>query len=273
MSPQTILDEIVARTREDVAMRRSRLPEESLSLRAAGMVRPRNFRDALAGEGGSEVRILAELKQASPSKGTIRKDFHVIDLARELQDAGAAALSVLTEPHYFNGSLRNLRLVSDNSHVPVLRKDFIVSTYQVFEARVFGADAILLIAAALSPHEFVRLKQAADETGLHVLAEVHNEDELETVLTAGVRIVGVNSRDLKTFKTDLKRTEELLGRIPSGIVKVAESGIQKADDVTRLRSAGADACLIGEGLMRVKSPARKLREFLIHAEALEGAAV
>ncbi len=269
----TILDEIIARRRLDVAESRVRLPEELLSRHARALPAAADFRAALMADGGGSrvPNIIAEIKKASPSKGVIRENFPVIELARELAAAGASALSVLTEPHWFQGALRNLRLVAGNVDIPVLCKDFIIDPYQIYQARVYGADAILLIAAALSKGEFLRLQHVAREAGVEVLAEVHNEAELEMVLEIGAPVIGVNSRDLKSFKVDLGVAERLLRMIPDDIVKVAESGVGKPEDVERLQAAGASAFLIGETLMRAASPGHKLRSLLRRSAAVSAA--
>jgi len=202
--------------------------------------------------------VIAELKKASPSKGLIREAFVPRDLARSLVTGGASALSVLTEPHFFLGSGEYLREASAVAEIPVLRKDFIVDPYQVIESRAWGADAILLIAAGLDDSQYGRLFSQARALGLGVLTEVHNAEELDRVLALGVDVVGINSRDLRTFEVDLGVTEQLLGRLPADCVKVAESGIRTAADMRRLCEAGADAFLIGETLMREPDPGEAL---------------
>ncbi len=258
-----ILDEITARTASDLQALKERVSEELLCRHARNALPTADFRAALQRRhGDSAPRIIAEIKKASPSKGIIRRNFEVVQLARELAANGAAALSVLTEQHYFQGGFRKLRIAADVAPIPILCKDFIIDPYQIFEARVFGADAVLLIAAALDAERFKELRAEAGELGLAVLAEVHNEAELDMVLTAGADIVGVNSRDLKTFTTDLGLTDKLLRTIPENVVRVAESGINRPEDIVRLSEAGADAFLIGESLMREASPGRQLRQFL-----------
>ena len=254
----TILDEIIARTRRDLHARRRTCPERELRQEAEHMPLPPDFRARLSPEADGATRVIAELKKASPSKGRIREDFDVISLALELERHGAAALSVLTEPHHFQGSPEYLRSVAATVSIPVLRKDFIVDEYQLHEARAWGASAVLLIAAALSPQRFRALHQAARDLGLAVLSEIHNSEELEVVLDGGADIVGINSRDLKTFRTDLATVEALLGAIPENTVRVAESGIHDRADIVRLQQAGADAFLIGESLMRKPHPGRQL---------------
>lgn len=223
---------------------------------------PRGFRRRLATVGEAGVAVIAELKKASPSKGLIRVKFDPVELGRELEAAGAAALSVLTDEEFFQGSLENLRLASENTGVPCLRKDFIVDETQILEARANRADAILLIVAALEQAELVRLAAKAREHGLDVLCEAHDEEELQRGLDAGCDLVGVNSRDLRTFKVDLETAFRLAARLPRSVLAVAESGIHSSSDIVRLRAAGYSAFLIGESLMRVERPGETLRALL-----------
>jgi indole-3-glycerol phosphate synthase len=206
--------------------------------------------------------VIAELKKASPSKGLIREKFHAAELAKELEGAGAAALSVLTDEEFFQGSLENLRKTSAAVSIPCLRKDFIVDEFQILEARANSADAVLLIVAALSPEELVRLGRSARSHGLDVLCEVHDGDELKHALDEGFDLIGVNTRDLKTFKVDLLTAFDLALKIPGNVVRVAESGIRSSEDVARLRAAGYDALLVGESLMRADRPGDALRELI-----------
>jgi indole-3-glycerol phosphate synthase len=208
------------------------------------------------------VAVIAELKKASPSKGLIRENFHPAELARELEAAGAAALSVLTDEEFFQGSLGNLREASAAVGIPCLRKDFIVDEFQLVEARANSADAVLLIVAALPQTELVALAAAADTQGLDVLCEVHDGDELQRALDAGCNLIGVNTRDLRTFKVDLQTAFALAEKFPSSVVRVAESGIRSASDITRLQAAGYHAFLVGESLMRATSPGDALRELI-----------
>lgn len=258
----SILDTIVAQTRLDLATSKALIPPERLERRARTAPPVPSFSEALRDRPGEPPRVISELKRASPSKGLIRKDFPVLSLALELERSGAAALSVLTETHWFLGTSSYLRAVAANVSIPVLRKDFIVDDFQVYKARAWGASAVLLIAAALEPAEMARLHALATEIGLETLIEVHNERELDSVLELGPRVVGVNSRDLKTFRTDLAVVERMLTRIPDTTVKVAESGIHGPEDLRRMRAAGADAFLIGELLMRAERPGEKLQELL-----------
>ncbi len=263
----TILDQIITSTRELTALRKSRISEETLRLRARSLPATRDFHAALSAPAGAGrgANIIAEVKKASPSKGLIRPDFHPVDLVRDLAENGAAAISVLTEPSYFQGDIRFLRLVGDNVDVPVLRKDFIVSEYQLYEARVFGADAVLLIAAALDDEQLAHLYSIARGLTLDVLLEVHDQAELERALAVEPDIVGVNARDLKTFQVDLNVTAEIIRQIPEPIVKVAESGIKNGADIANLRRFGANAFLIGETFMREPAPGAKLKQLLAQA--------
>jgi indole-3-glycerol phosphate synthase len=208
------------------------------------------------------VAVIAELKKASPSKGLIRTVFDPAALAREMEAGGAAVLSVLTDERFFQGSLQNLQLAADAVKIPCLRKDFVVDEFQVLEARAHGADAILLIMAALEDAELKTLRESARAHGLDVLCEVHDAEELERALALECECVGVNSRDLKTFEVSLERACELAARLPSSAVRVAESGIHTAADMRRLKAAGYEAFLIGESLMRQPQPGVALRELL-----------
>jgi indole-3-glycerol phosphate synthase len=255
------LDQIVSATRGKVveAKRAANLPE--LEQRAKRHV-PRGFRRALAEKSRTGAAVIAELKKASPSKGLIRAEFDVAELAQELEAAGASALSVLTDAEFFQGSLENLRLASTAVKIPCLRKDFIVDEFQLLEARANSADAVLLIAAVLSQAELVKLARSARERGLDVLCEVHDEEESGRALDAGCDLVGVNSRNLRSFKVDVETAFRLVSEIPKDVFKVAESGIGSPKDVARLRSAGYQAFLIGETLMRAERPGVALRELL-----------
>ena len=210
--------------------------------------------------------MIAEIKKASPSKGLIRKDFDVEWLARRYRAGGAAVLSVLTDEPFFQGSLRNLELASSATPLPCLRKDFTIDEYQIVEARAHRADAILLIAAALSDAEMKRFAASAHSLELDVLVEVHTGDELSRVLDAlgadGADAIGVNNRDLKTFEVRLETSLTLIGKIPTTAVRVTESGISTREDLSRLRAAGFDAFLIGESLMRQQDPGTALKELL-----------
>lgn len=255
------LDQIVAATRVRVPVAKRAADVRDLERRAERHA-PRKFRRALESKSRDGLAIIAELKKASPSKGLIRAEFHPAELARELEAAGAAALSVLTDEEFFQGSLGNLRVASAAVSIPCLRKDFIVDEFQLLEARANSADAVLLIVAALSQAELVTLAGAASERGLDVLCEVHDGDELQRALDAGCDLIGVNSRDLRTFKVDMETALRLAENIPANVVRVAESGIHSGADVARLRAAGYHAFLVGESLMRAESVGEALRELV-----------
>ncbi len=259
----TKLEEILAATRARITTAKSAADLTGLTATAARH-RPRGFQNRLQAASQSAPAVIAELKKASPSKGLIRADFDVASLASELEQAGAAALSVLTDERFFQGSLDNLRRASAATHLPCLRKDFILDEFQLLEARAYGADAVLLIVAALTQDELIALRRRAqhEDLQLDVLVEVHDDAELDRALEAGCDMIGVNNRNLHTFQVDLNTSLHLAKRIPAGIVKVAESGIESAAEIARLRDAGFDAFLIGESLMRAASPAEALRRLL-----------
>jgi indole-3-glycerol phosphate synthase len=258
------LADIIAATRRKVSESRSKADFGQLERQAALHV-PRGFRAALQSVSESGIAVIAELKKVSPSRGLIRRDFDPIKLAKELEVAGAAALSVLTDEEFFQGSLKNLRIASAEARLPCLRKDFIVHEFQIIEARANFADAILLIVAALSQRELTTLIQKAGDHELDVLCEVHDEDELQRALDAGCDLIGVNSRDLRTFKVDLATALLLAEHMPENVLAVAESGIETGGDIARLRSAGYSAFLIGETLMKAPSPGDALKELLTEA--------
>ena len=251
-----------------MATAKARVPAAVLERKAAAH-QPRGWAAALRRKAATEPAIIAEIKKASPSKGLIREDFNVKWLAGRYQTGGAAALSVLTDEPYFQGSLRNLELASAAVALPCLRKDFTVDEYQIVEARAHHADAILLIAAALTSPELKRFAHAAREFAIDVLVEVHTAAELDRVLDTlgetGADAIGVNNRNLKTFNVNLETSLALADRIPISVVRVAESGISTPDDLVRLRSAGFDAFLIGESLMRQPAPGAALQELLAGA--------
>jgi indole-3-glycerol phosphate synthase len=234
--------------------------------RRAEAHKPRGFRRALLKTSKDGIAVIAELKKASPSKGLIRAEFDPVALARELEGAGAAALSVLTDAEFFQGSLENLRLASAAVKLPCLRKDFIVDEFQLLEARANCADAVLLIVAALTQVELLALSQSARHRGLDVLCEVHDEEELQRALDADCDLIGVNSRDLRTFHVDLHTAIRLAVKFPSNVVRVAESGIRTGADIAQLRDAGYQGFLIGESLMRTERPGEALRDLIATTE-------
>jgi indole-3-glycerol phosphate synthase len=259
------LDQIVAATRGRVSAAKRGADVRDLERRAERHA-PRGFRRGLESKSRDGIAIIAELKKASPSKGLIRAGFHPAQLARELEAAGAAALSVLTDEEFFQGSLENLRAASAVVKIPCLRKDFIVDEFQLLEARANAADAVLLIVAALPQAELMTLAAAARERGLDVLCEVHDGDELQRALDAGCDLIGVNTRDLRTFKVDLGTALRLAESLPKNVVRVAESGIHSGADVARLRAAGYHAFLVGESLMRAERPGDALRSLIASSE-------
>jgi indole-3-glycerol phosphate synthase len=255
-----ILDDILAHKVDEVSARKRAVPRERLRERALYHEPRRGFRAALAARPAPAV--IAELKRASPSKGVIRTHYDPPTHAKSYQDAGAAALSVLTDERFFQGSLDHLATVRGVVTLPCLRKDFLVDPYQVDEARAYGADAVLVIAAAGSSTLRVEILAAAREAALDVLVEVHDERELEWALAAGASLVGINNRDLATFVTSLETTERLAPLVPADVLLVAESGIQSSADLRRMVTAGARGVLVGEAFMAAPDPGAALRELL-----------
>ena len=251
------LDTIVAAARQRISLSRRSADLGALE-RAAAQHTPRGFRKQLQRISKSGIAIIAELKKASPSKGLIRADFRPAALSKELEQAGAAALSVLTDEEFFQGSLANLRQASAACSIPCLRKDFIVDESQIVEARANGADAILLIVAALEQSDLRSLAQTARDHGLDVLCEAHDELELERALDTGCDLIGINSRNLRTFEVDLSTPFRMAEKMPARCLRVAESGIRSGADVASLRAAGYDAFLIGESLMKAANPGAAL---------------
>jgi len=260
-SAPTILRRILARKAEEVAQRRARVASAELEARATEMPAPRGFYRALAQRAGAgEAAVIAEVKKASPSKGVIREDFVPAQIAASYQAGGAACLSVLTDVDFFQGADRYLQEAREACALPVLRKDFTVDPYQVIEARAIGADAVLLIVAALEDAQMRELAAAADHYGLDVLVEVHDRAELERALDLGQPMVGINNRDLHTFDTRLDTTLQLLAHIPDERLVITESGIHSREDVARMRDAGVHTFLVGEAFMRAAQPGERLRD-------------
>ncbi len=251
-----ILDAIVADTRALVARRKADVSLSSLERRPFCQSPTLPLAPALR---RSELAVLAEIKKASPSKGLIRAEYDVADLARQYKMNGAAALSVLTEPLHFKGSLDHLALARRTVDLPLLRKDFIVDPYQLVEARAYGADAVLLIAAVLDRQQLYDLHQAADALGLSCLVEAYDLTELAKLDFDQVKILGVNNRDLRTFEVDVDHSLRVFRHVPEGVVRVSESGLRTAHDLAHLRRNGVDAVLIGETFMRAAEPGKKLR--------------
>ncbi len=255
----TFLETVVERTQADVARRRRETPAAELEARLGPAPRGRPFSEALIDEG---ISLIAEMKRASPSQGPIRPAASVADVVRAYQAAGARAVSVLTEPTHFGGSLDDLVEARAACDLPLLRKDFVVNEYQVLEARAAGADAVLLIVAALGRERLAELMAGASDLGMDSLVEVHDEDEVEVAVEAGAEVIGINNRDLHSLDVDPGTTFRLLADVPAGTVVVAESGITERGHVAELEDAGVDAILVGDALMRADDPATAIRELL-----------
>jgi indole-3-glycerol phosphate synthase len=257
-----LLETILAATRRIVEVRSDREPQADLARRAdARPARPGCFRAALARR--DRVNIIAECKRRSPSRGVLRADYDAVAIATGYARGGAAAISVLTEPTFFDGSLADLSGVREAVETPLLRKDFIVTEYQLFEARAAGADAVLLIVAALSSQALQTLAGRAASLGLDVLVEVHDAQELMIAIDAGATIVGVNNRNLRTLAVDVRASEDLMAGIPAGVVAVSESGLKTTADLRHLRAAGYSAFLIGERFMLADDPEAAVRQLLM----------
>ena len=259
----TILDTILAEKFYEVAERQARrpLPHPDMQAQLDDLPPPRDFAGALRGRrAGGRAALIAEVKKASPSAGVIRADFDPVAVAQAYDAAGADCLSVLTDERFFQGHDTYLQAVKAAISLPVLRKDFIVDPYQIYEARLLGADAVLLIAAALRADKLTHYHELALMLGLTPLVEVHTEPEMETALAANAKLIGINSRDLKRFVTDLGVVERLAAMVPEGVTLVAESGIKTVDDVARVARAGAHAVLVGETLMRAPDIGAAVKE-------------
>ncbi len=257
-----ILDQIVADNLRELEARKRNLPLEELKRVALTQPPPLDFASALCGDC---IRLIAEVKRASPSKGVIRPDFNPVEIARTYASNGASTISVLTENRYFQGSLDHLKDISNalgSKRLPLLRKDFIHDSYQVYESRAYGADSLLLIVAILTPGKLGELLQLSHELGMDCLVEVHNEAELEIALGSGARVIGINNRDLSTFTVDLATTERLRPLIPRDRIVVSESGIKDRSDMEKLGRWRVDAVLIGECLMLAPDIAAKMKELL-----------
>ena len=255
-----ILNEIVAYKKEELAETKRTAPLSDIKAKARDAQPIRGFAKALSDNGN--IRLIAEVKKASPSKGVIREDFDPVKIAGIYEEAGASCLSVLTEKKYFQGSLEYLAEIRKSVSLPLLRKDFIIDEYQIFEARAAGADAILLISACLERQQIQDYLGIAKQLGLDVLVESHTYKELDKALLAGALLVGINNRDLTTFQVSLQTTLDLLKDIPDDRIVVSESGITSHEDVVKLQQAGVDAILVGESLMREKDIGKKVKELL-----------
>ncbi len=257
-----ILDDIIKKTKEDLKKRKKEFSLDWLGRSLAyNPFPPRDVKPFLTTSKDDPYRIIAEVKKASPSKGIIREDFDPLLIAKEYELGGASAISVLTEPHFFQGDIEYLTMLRRYVSTPLLRKDFIIDEYQILEAVVYGADFILLIAKALSKKELKRLLEYAWHLGLDALVEIHDKEDLKKAIFAGADIIGINHRNLETFEMDMKLSEKLIPLIPNGKIIVAESGLSNKETLIELNKIGVDAFLIGEYFMRKENIAQSLKEF------------
>ena len=263
----TVLDRILLETRAEVERRKRDVPLQTVLGDVPSSAGDRRFREALGGPG---IAVIAEFKRRSPSAGTLHESPNLHEIVGAYERGGAAALSILTEGPNFDGSLEDLYAARAACALPILRKDFIVDAYQLHEARGAGADAVLLIVAALDPGALQSLHEDARAMGLDVLVEVHDRDELQSALSVGAEIVGINNRDLRDFSVDVERTARLMGGIPDGVMVVSESGIATAEQLHKLQRAGVAAVLVGESLMRAPDPAAALRALQTFSNADDG---
>lgn len=255
-----ILDEIIENKAIEVAESKNTLPFEILKEQIKDALPSRDFFKAINPDGN--LKIISEVKHASPSKGVFREDFDPVEIAKSYSSGGASAISVLTDKKYFKGSLTYLKNIREQVDTPLLRKDFIIDPYQVYEARLFGADAILLIVAALDQTLLKELLELTHSLDMNAIVEVHDEAELDRALDADSRIIGINNRDLRTFDVDLNVSIDLSAKVPQGKIVIAESGIGSIEDIDRLRGHGVHVFLIGETFMRAADPGQKLKELI-----------
>lgn len=260
----TILKKIIQRKHEEIKERSTRVSlldlQKTIDTQQGGETDPRGFVRALEMSlAAGRSAVIAEAKKASPSKGIIRDPFDPAAIAQSYERAGASCLSVLTDVDFFMGSDENLQLARKACHLPVIRKDFIVDPYQVYEARALGADCILLIVAALSDDQLAELVEVTHQLGMDVLIEVHGADELQRALPLNTRLIGINNRDLHSFEVSLTNTFDLLGNIPDDRIVITESGINTPDDVAQMRAHGVQSFLVGESFMRADDPGEKLK--------------
>jgi indole-3-glycerol phosphate synthase len=253
---KAILDKIVADKKAELAQQKQAIPF-SLLKESLAQHKPLDFRSALS---GTSIKLIAEIKKASPSKGLLCPDFKPAEMAQIYEKSGAAAISVLTEINYFQGSPEHLKDIREKVNLPLLRKDFIFDEYQVYETAIIGADALLLIAAILNQKQLANLLNLSHSLGLACLVEIHDKIELEKALQSGAEIIGINNRDLKTFETDIETTRQLRDFIPRGKIIVSESGIKGHDDIKKLESWGINAALVGEALVTAQDIPRRIKE-------------
>ena len=254
-----ILDEIAEKTRERVAEQKKHISLEEMKEKAEKMEKNTGF-PFLRALQTEDIAFICEVKKASPSKGVIAEDFPYVEIAKEYEEAGAAAISVLTEPYYFQGSNTYLTEITQNVHIPVLRKDFTVDEYMIYEAKVIGASCILLICAILDQKTLNQYLELAHSLGLSVIVEAHDEEEVKMALASGAKIIGVNNRDLKTFTVDINNSARYRKMVPDDVVFISESGIKTAQDIQKLRENGTNAVLIGETFMRSSDKKKVLEE-------------
>ncbi len=263
-----ILKTILRRKTEELIERSRRVPIREMSQRAAARSPARGFSEALTRRiRAGEPAVIAEIKRASPSKGLLRQDYRPREIARSYETGGAAALSILTDSDFFQGADAHLSQARDACKLPVLRKDFTIDAYQVYEARAIGADCILLIVSCLGDAQLAELSGLAAHLNMDVLVEVHDADELDRALALDPVLLGINNRDLRSFETSLDTTLKLLGRVPAGVIVVTESGIHTPEDVALMRRHGVDAFLVGEAFMRADDPGKKLAELFSAVKA------
>jgi indole-3-glycerol phosphate synthase len=255
-----MLDKIVAEKRKEVAQRKKSLPLSTLKERIAQSRAPLDFAAAISGD---STRLVAEVKRASPSRGVLCPDFDPVALAKSYARGGAAAISVLTETNYFQGSIDHLAAIREEVRLPMLRKDFIFDPYQIYESRAYGADALLLIVAILSQEQLGELITLSHHLNLSCLVEVHNESEVERALSSGAEIIGINNRDLATFAVDINITHRLRPLIPQGRIVVSESGINSREDIEKLKEWGVGAVLVGEALVTAEDIPTKMKELIL----------
>jgi len=261
MAKTDILKEIIAKKNERLILAKQQFPEEELKVKAQSVAPARKFIEAI--NKPRQISLIAEIKKASPSEGVIRQDFNYMDIARAYQDAGVQAISVLTEEDYFQGSLAYINEIKNTVELPVLRKDFIIDPYQVYESRFYGADAILLIAGLLTQCQIIEFAALAGELGMDALIEVHDEKELKKVLKLkGISLLGINNRNLRTLEVDLKTTERLYTLIPRDKTVVVESGLKTYQDILFLKILGVNAVLAGTVFMRAENIAGKVEELM-----------
>jgi indole-3-glycerol phosphate synthase len=255
-----MLNKIIAQKREEVRLRRRSQPLSSLEKLITRQKAPLDFASALT---GTQMRLIAEVKQASPSRGVLRPDFNPVGLAKEYAQGGAAAISVLTEENYFGGSLDHLAAIREEISLPLLRKDFICSPYQVYESRAYGADALLLVVCILDQEQLEGLLSLSHKLGLECLVEVHNEAEISRALLSGAKIIGINNRDLSTMSVDINTTRRLRPLLPEQQTVVSESGIKSQQDVEKLKEWEVNAVLVGEALVTTDDIPAKMRELIL----------